>query len=153
MGKLIYSMIISLDGYVEDEHGRFGWGVPDDEEVHSYINQLVSPVGTYLYGRKMYDTMVYWETAHTVPNQPKFALDWARQWQAAEKIVYSRTMGEPRSTRTRVEREFDPDAVRRLKSDVRHDLTVDGPGLAAQALTAGIVDELQLILCPLVVGG
>jgi len=146
-------MLMSLDGYVEDEHGRFGWGAPDDEEVHSYINQLASPVGTYLYGRKMYETMVYWETAHTVPNQPKFVLDWARQWQAAEKIVYSRTLAEPRSTRTRVEREFHPEAVRRLKADVRHDLTVDGPVLAGQALRAGIVDELQLILCPVVVGG
>jgi dihydrofolate reductase len=153
MGKLIYSMLMSLDGYVEDEHGRFGWGAPEDEEVHSYINQLASSVGTYLYGRKMYETMVYWETAHTVPNQPKFVLDWARQWQAAEKIVYSRTLAEPRSTRTRVEREFDPEAVRRLKAEVRHDLTVDGPALAAQALRAGIVDELQLIVCPVVVGG
>jgi dihydrofolate reductase len=152
MGKLIYSMLMSLDGYVEDEHGRFGWGAPEDEEVHSYINQLASSVGTYLYGRRMYETMVYWETAHTVPNQPQFVLDWARQWQAAEKIVYSRTLAEPRSVRTRIEREFDPDVVRRLKAEVRNDITVDGPELAAHALRAGLVDELQMIVCPVVVG-
>ena len=145
-------MLMSLDGYVEDEHGRFGWGAPEDEEVHSYINQLASSVGTYLYGRRMYETMVYWETAHTVPNQPQVALDCARQWQAAEKIVFSRTLTEPRSARTRVEREFDPGVVRWLKADVRHDITVDGPELAAQALRAGLVDELQMIVCPVVVG-
>jgi dihydrofolate reductase len=144
MGKLIYSMLMSLDGYVEDEQGRFGWGAPEDEEVHSYINQLASSVGTYLYGRRMYETMVYWETAHTVPNQPQFVLKWARQWQAAEKIVYSRTLAEPRSVRTRIEREFDP--------DVRHDITVDGPELAAHALRAGLVDELLMIVCPVAVG-
>jgi dihydrofolate reductase len=151
MGKLIYSMLMSLDGYVEDEQGRFGWGAPEDEEVHSCINQLASSVGTYLYGRRMYETMVYWETAHTVPNQPQFVLEWARQWQAAEKIVYSRTLAEPRCVRTRIEREFDPDLVRGLKADVRHDITVDGPELAARALRAGL-DEFQMIVCPVVVG-
>jgi len=150
--SLIYSMLMSLDGYVEDEHGRFGWGTPEDEEVHFYINQLGSSVGTYLYGRRMYETMVYWETAHTAPNLPQVALDWARQWQAAEKIVFSRTLTEPRTARTRIEREFDSDVVRRLKADVRHDITVDGPELAAHALRAGLVDELQLIVCPVVVG-
>src|SRR5882724_7728803 len=114
MARLIYSMLTSLDGYTEDEHGRFGWGAPEDEEVHSYINELASSGGTYLYGRRMYDTMVYWEAAHIVPDQPRFVLDFARQWQAAEKIVYSRTLAEPRSARTRIEREFDPGAVRRL---------------------------------------
>jgi dihydrofolate reductase len=152
MGKLIYSMLMSLDGYVEDEQGRFGWGAPEDEEVHSYINQLASSVGTYLYGRRMYETMVYWETAHTVPNQPQFVLAWARQWQAAEKIVYSRTLADPHRARTQIEREFDPGAVRRLKADLRHDIAVDGPELAAQALRAGLVDELQMIICPAVVG-
>jgi dihydrofolate reductase len=151
MSKLIYSMLMSLDGYVEDEQGRFGWGAPEDEEVHSYINQLASSVGTYLYGRRMYETMVYWETAHTVPNQPQFVLEWARQWQGAEKIVYSRTLAEPRSVRTWIEREFDPDLVRGLKADVRHDITVDGPELAARALRAGL-DEFQMIVCPVVVG-
>ena len=153
MGKLIYGMIMSLDGYVEDEHGRFGWGAPEDEEVHSYINELASSVGTYLYGRRMYETMVFWETALTIPDQPQFVLDWARQWQAAEKIVYSRTLAEPRSARTRIEREFDPDAVRRLKAGAEHDITVDGPELAAQAIRGGLVDEFQMIVCPVVVGG
>jgi dihydrofolate reductase len=152
MGKLIYSMLMSLDSYAEDEQGRCGWGAPEDEEVHSYINQLASSVGTYLYGRRMYETMVYRETAHTVPNQPQFVLEWARQWQAAEKIVYSRTLTEPRSVRTRIAREFDPDVVRGLKADVPHDITVDGPELAALALRAGLVDELQMIVCPVVVG-
>jgi dihydrofolate reductase len=153
MAKLIYSMLTSLDGYTEDEHGKFGWGVPEDEEVHSYINELASSVGTYLYGRRMYETMVYWETALTIPNQPQFVLDWARLWQATEKVVYSRTLTEPRSARTRIEREFDPDAVRRLKADSDHDITVDGPELAAEAIRAGVVDEFQIIVCPVVVGG
>ena len=131
MAKLIYSMLTSVDGYTEDENGCFGWGAPEDEEVHSYINDLASSFGTYLYGRRMYETMVYWETAHTVRDQPQFVLDWARQWQAAEKIVYSRTLAGPRSARTRIECEFDPDGIRRLKADAEHDITVDGPELAA----------------------
>jgi dihydrofolate reductase len=153
MAKLIFSMFTSLDGYMEDEHGDFGWGAPDDEELHSYVNELASSVGTYLYGRRMYETMVYWETAHTIPDQPQFVLDWARQWQAAEKVVYSRTLAEPRSARTRIEREFDPDAVRRLKAGATQDMTIDGPELAAQAIRAGLVDEFQVIICPVVVGG
>lgn len=152
MGKLIYGMIQSADGYTEDEQGNFGWGAPD-EEVHAYVNQLAAPVGTYLYGRRMYETMVYWETAHTLPDQPQVALDWARQWQAAEKIVYSRTLDEPGSARTRVEREFDPGAVRRLKADTAHDITVNGPELAGQALRSGLVDEIQMIVYPVIVGG
>jgi dihydrofolate reductase len=152
MDKLIYSMFTSLDGYTEDRDGRFDWSAPD-EEVHSYVNELVSSVGTYLYGRRMYETMVYWETAHTIPNQPWFVLDWARQWQAAEKIVFSRTLTEARSARTRIEREFDPDAVRQLKAHTEHDMTVDGPELAAHAIRAGLVDEFQVIVCPVIVGG
>lgn len=136
MARLIYSMLMSLDGYTEDEGGRFGWARPD-EEVHSYVNELTSSVGTYLYGRRMYDTMVYWETAHTVPGQPGFVLDWARHWQAAEKIVYSRALAEPRSARTRIEREFDPSAVRRLKASAERDVAVGGPELAGQAIRAG----------------
>jgi dihydrofolate reductase len=153
MGKLIYGMLQSLDGYTEDARGKFGWGAPNDEAVHAYINELAAPVGTYLYGRRMYETMVYWETAHTVPDQPPVVLEWARQWQAAEKVVYSRTLAEPRSGRTRIEREFDADAVRRMKADAGHDITIDGPELAAQALRAGVVDELQMVVCPVVVGG
>src|SRR5215510_3677041 len=151
MGKLIYSMLMSLDGYVEDEHGRFDFVAPDDE-VNSYINQLVSSVGTFLYGRRMYEAMVYWETAHTVPNLPQFLRDWTRLWQAAEKIVYSRTLAEPRSVQTRIERKFDPDVVRQLKADASQDITVKGPELAAQALRAGLVDELQMIVFPVVLG-
>ncbi|MGZ8376487.1 MAG: dihydrofolate reductase family protein [Gemmatirosa sp.] len=153
MAKLIYGMITSLDGYTEDERGDFGWGAPVDEEVHSYVNALASSVGTYLYGRRMYETMVYWETAYNVADQPSFVLDWARQWQAAEKIVYSRSLAEPRSARTRIEREFDPEMVLRLKASADHDITVNGPELAAHALRAGLVDELQMIACPLIVGG
>lgn len=149
---LIYGMIQSLDGYTEDEHGKFDWGAPD-EAVHSCVNELASSVGTYLYGRRMYETMVYWETAHTIPDQPPFVLDWARQWQAADKIVYSRTLTEPSSARTRIEREFDPDAVRRLKASAGHDITVNGPELAGQALRAGLVDEIQMIVFPVIVGG
>jgi dihydrofolate reductase len=152
MARLIYSMLTSLDGYTEDEKGEFGWGAPEDEGLHSFFNDLASSVGTYLYGRKMYDTMLYWETAHTVPDQPKFMLDWARQWQATEKVVYSRTLTEPHSARTRLERDFELDAVRRLKDGSEHDLTVDGPDLAAQAIRGGLVDEIHPVVCPVVVG-
>jgi dihydrofolate reductase len=153
MAKLIYSMLTSADGYTEDRRGQFGWGVPEDEEVHGYLHALAASLGTYLYGRRMYETMVYWETAHTIPNQPQFVLDWARQWQAADKVVYSRTLAKPRSARTRIEREFDPDAIRRLKASTEDDISVDGPELAAQAIEAGLVDEVQMIVCPVVVGG
>jgi len=152
MGKLIYSMITSVDGYVSDPDGEFGWGAPDAES-HDFVSELSRSIGTYLYGRRMYETMVYWETAHEVPDQPSFILDYARIWQAADKIVYSTTLGEVASERTRVERTFDPDAVRRLKVESDLDLTVDGPHLAAQAIRAGLVDEYQLIVGPAIVGG
>jgi dihydrofolate reductase len=153
MAKLIYLMNTSLDGYTEDEHGRFDWGVAEDEELHSGICEFVSSFRTCLYGRKMYETMAYWETADQVRDQPRFLLEFARQWQAAEKIVYSRTVAEPRSARTRIEREFDPNAVRRLKADAEHDISVNGSELAAQAIRAGLVDEFQMIVHPVVVGG
>ena len=153
MAKLIYSMLMSLDGYVEDEHGRFGWGAPNDAELHAYINALAAPLGTYLYGRRMYETMVFWETAHTLPDQPPFVLDWARQWQAAEKIVYSNSLTASRSARTRIERVFDPEVVRGLKAEVDRDLCIAGPQLAGEAIKAGLVDEFQMIVCPVVVGG
>ena len=153
MAKVIYSMLTSLDGYTEDEYGKFGWGVPEDEEVHAYINELASSFGTYLYGRRMYEAMVYWETAYAAHDQPQFLLDWARQWQAAEKIVYSRTLAEPRSARTRIEREFDSNAVRQLKAGAQQDIAVDGPVLAAHAIRARLVDEFLMIVCPVVVGG
>jgi dihydrofolate reductase len=153
MAKLIYLMNTSLDGYIEDAHGCFDWGAPKDEEVHKWIFKHVSLFRICLYGRKVYETMLYWETAHTIPDQPEFVLDFARQWQAAEKIVYSRTLAEPRSAQTRIERTFDPDAIRRLKANAASDIAVAGPELAAQAIKAGLVDEFQMRICPVVIGG
>lgn len=152
MAKLLYLMQTSLDGYVEDQHGNFDWAVPNGE-VNVYINELLSSYGTYLYGRRMYESMVYWEAAYAANDNSQFHLDFARQWQAAEKIVYSRTLTEPRSARTRIEREFDPDAVRQLKADAAQDLTISGPELAAHALRAGLVDEVQMFVGPAAVGG
>src|SRR5437867_954185 len=123
MAKLIYSAITSLDGYVTDEDGNFDWAEPD-EEVHRFVNDLERPVGTYLYGRRMYEVMVYWETAHTLADQPPFMQDFAEIWQAADKIVYSKTLQTVSSARTRIERDFDPEAVRQLKGSARRDITV-----------------------------
>lgn len=153
MGRLIYSMITSLDGYTEAAEGDLGWGADDDEEVHTFIGDAFRHVGTYLYGRRMYETMVFWETAHDLPDAPPHVVQYARDWQAAEKVVYSTTLESVSSARTRVERTFDPDAVRRLKEESDHDLTVDGPNLAAQAIQAGLVDEYHLLLTSTVVGG
>lgn len=153
MAKLVYMMNMSLDGYVEDEQGDFGFAAPRDEEVRNWILPYASSFRTSLYGRRMYETMVYWETAHTLPLQTKSGLEFARQWQAAEKIVYSKTLAEPLSARTKIERTFDPDAVRKLKSDAEGDMNVAGPELAAQAIQAGLVDELHMRICPVVVGG
>jgi dihydrofolate reductase len=153
MAKLIYALNMSLDGYTEDEHGRFGWGADGDEELHIDICKLVSVFGTFLYGRKMYEKMVYWETLHTISGQRRYLLDFARQWQAADKIVFSKTLAEPRSERTKIERSFDPDAIRRLKANAELDLAVSGPELASQAINAGLVDELLMIVYPAVVGG
>ena len=152
MAKLIYSAITSLDGYVADEEGNFDWAVPD-EEVHTFINDLERPIGTYLYGRRMYEVMRYWETAYTLPDQPPFTLDYAQIWQAAEKIVYSKTLEAVSSARTRIERDFDPELVRQMKARAGRDLNVGGPELAAQAFRAGLVDELYLFVVPIVVGG
>jgi dihydrofolate reductase len=152
MAKLIYSAITSLDGYVADENGNFDWAAPD-EEVHRFVNDLERPIGTYLYGRRIYETMVYWETAHTLPDQPPFIQDFAGIWQAADKIVYSKTLDTPSSARTRIERDFDPDAVRRMKASTERDISVGGPDLAAQAIKAGLVDEYHLFLTPIIVGG
>jgi len=152
MAKLIYTAITSLDGYVADEDGNFDWAEPD-EDVHSFVNDLERPVGTHLYGRRMYDVMVYWETAHTLADQPDFIQDFARIWQAADKIVYSKTLETVSSARTRIERDFDPEAVRQLKESAGRDITVGGPDLAAQAIKAGLVDEYHLFLAPIVVGG
>jgi len=153
MANLIYSAIASLDGYVADEDGNFDWAAPD-EEVHSFVNELERPVGTYLYGRRMYEVMVYWETADTLADQsPPPERDFAEIWQAADKIVYSKTLEQAASARTRIERAFDPEAVRRLKTSAERDLSVGGPDLAAQAIQAGLVDELHLFVTPIIVGG
>jgi dihydrofolate reductase len=152
MARLIYSAIMSLDGYIADADGDFEWAAPD-EEVFAFVNELERPVGAYLYGRRMYETMRYWETADTLPDQSAVSLDFARIWQAADKIVYSATLQAPDTARTRVERDFDPDQVRKLKEAAGRDLTVGGAHFAAQAIAAGLVDEYQLFLVPAVVGG
>jgi dihydrofolate reductase len=153
MAKLIYSAITSLDGYVADTEGNFHWSTPDDE-VHTFVNDLERSVGTYLYGRKLYDVMVAWETMHHGDDDlPAVMRDYTAIWQAADKVVYSSTLAEPRSRRTRIERSFDPDAVRALKESASGHLSIGGPHLAAQALTAGLVDEVQLFVSPTVVGG
>ena len=152
MARLIYSAIMSLDGYIADADGRFDWAAPD-EEVHAFVNDLERPVGTYLYGRRMYQTMRYWETAHTLEDRRPVSLDFARIWQAADKIVYSTTLQTPDTERTRIESGFDPDQVRKLKQAADRDLTVGGAGLAARAIAARLVDEYQLFVVPFVVGG
>src|ERR1035437_3540898 len=152
MAKLIYAAIASLDGYVEDEEGRFDWAAPDDE-VHAFVNDLERPIGTHLYGRRMYETMVFWETVSTEADQPAVIRDFAGIWRAAEKIVYSRALQTVSSARTRIEREFDRDAVRRLKQSSGAGITVGGAELAGHASCAGLVDECHLFLCPIVVGG
>ncbi|MEJ2864245.1 dihydrofolate reductase family protein [Actinomycetospora flava] len=151
MGRLIYSMLTSLDGYTADAAGDFGWGIAEDPELHSAMEEMVRDVRTYLYGRRMYETMVFWETADALPDEPPEVAEFAKTWQAADKIVYSRTLDTVASARTRIEREFDADAVRELKES--GDLTVDGPGLAAVALAAGLVDEIAPVVMPVVVGG
>ena len=151
MARLIYSVIASLDGYVADEKGNFDWAEPD-EEVHTFVYELERPVGTYLYGRGMYETMVYWETAGGA-GEPPVARDFAEMWRDAAKVVYSRTLETVSSDRTRIERVFDPDAVRMMKAEAGRDMTVGGPGLAAVALAAGLVDECQMFVVPTVVGG
>jgi dihydrofolate reductase len=152
MAKLIYSVIASLDGYIEDAAGKFDWARPD-EEVHRFMNDLARPVGTYLYGRRLYETMVFWERLPDGGSLPSFVQDYAPIWQAADKIVYSRTLEAPTSARTRIEREFDSEAVRQLKETAGADISVGGAELAAQAIEAGLVDEYQLVLTPVVVGG
>ena len=151
MAKLIYAAITSLDGYVADENGNFDWAAPD-EEVHAFVNDLERPIGTYLYGRRMYEVMRYWETASTSADEPTVMRDFAELWQAADKIVYSKTLDTLSTARTRLERDFDSEAVRQLKASADRDLTIGGPQLAAQALEAGLVDEIHLLLNPVLVG-
>ena len=152
MAKLIYSTIASLDGYVADEDDKFDWAEPD-EEVHAYINDLERPVGTYLYGRRMYETMTGWETDATLAAQSEPMRDFAQIWQAAEKIVYLKSLEAASTRRTRIERDFDPEAVRRMKASAGRDLAVGGPSLAAHAFRAGLVDECHLFVAPIIVGG
>jgi dihydrofolate reductase len=150
MAKLYYSALASLDGYVADEDGKFDWAEPD-EEVHTFINDLYRPVGTYLLGRRMYEVLLAWETID-VADQPSFIKDFAEIWQAADKIVYSKTLETVSSARTRIERDFDPEAVRQLKAEAERDLSVAGPELATQMFEARLLDECHLFLAPIVVG-
>ena len=152
MAKLIYSAIASLDGYVADEDGDFGWAVPD-EEVHAFINDLQRPIGTHLYGRRMYETMAVWEAEPTLAERSPLMRDFSQSWQAADKIVYSKTLAAVSTARTRIERDFDPEAVRRMKASAGRDLIVGGPTLAAHAFRAGLVDECHLFVVPIGVGG
>jgi dihydrofolate reductase len=151
VGKLIYSAMTSLDGFIEDPDGNFDWAEPD-EEVFNSVNEMERPVGTYLFGRRMYETMVYWETADTA-GQPAHLGEFAAMWRGADKIVYSTSLNAVSSARTRIERTFDPGAIRELKAANPTDVTVAGPHLAAQAFEAGLVDECQLFLTPVIVGG
>ena len=152
MAKLIYSFIMSLDGYVADRDGRFDWGEPD-EEVHTFVNGLQRGIGTYLFGRRLYEVMVAWEDPSAFAQEPPYIQDFAELWKAADKVVFSRTLDRPSSERTRIEREFDADAVRQLKADAGQDLAVGGPELAASAIRTGLVDEFQMFVSPVAVGG
>jgi dihydrofolate reductase len=151
MAKLIYPSISSLDGYVADEEGNFDWAEPD-EEVHTFINDFQRDVGTYLYGRRLYEVMIAWETMNT-DDQPGYMREFAEIWQGADKIVYSKTLETASTAGTRIERVFDPEAVRQMKAQTQRDLTVGGPELAAHAFRMGLVDECHLFVAPVVVGG
>jgi len=152
VARLIYSAITSLDGFVADAAGNFDWAAPA-EEVHGFINDLERPVGTYLYGRRMYEVMVAWEATDAFADQPPVAQAFAQIWHEADKVVYSRTLKAVSSARTRIERDFEPEAIRQLKAAAGRDISVGGPELAAQAIRAGLVDEFHLFVTPVVVGG
>jgi dihydrofolate reductase len=152
MGRLIYSMIQSLDGYVADAAGKFDWAEPD-ESVHTFANQLQRPVGTNLSGRRMYEVMSAWETLGTHGDEPAYVEEFGELWRASHKVVYSTTLGPVSAARTRIERAFEPDAVRRMKDELVADISIGGPTLAAQAIAAGLVDEYRLFVVPVVVGG
>ena len=148
VARLIYSAIASLDGYVADEEGKWDWSVPDDD-VHALVNDLARPLGTWLLGRQMYEVLMAWET---MDDEEPAIRDFAEIWRSADKVVYSRTLEATSTARTRIEREFDPEAVSRIKADSRRDLCVAGPQLAAHAFRAGLIDEIQLYLSPIIVG-
>ncbi len=152
MGRLIFSMICSLDGYIEDVDGRIDWGAPG-EEVSQFVNDLERQVGTNLYGRRLYETMVYWETHEITPDTSPAEREFTELWRAADKVVYSTTLESASSERTRIERRFDPGAIMEMKANDERDITIGGPALAAHAFEAGIVDECQLYVMPLVLGG
>jgi dihydrofolate reductase len=152
MAKLIYSALTSLDGYVADESGNFDWAAPD-EEVHRFVNELERGIGTHLYGRRMYQVMSYWETAGTLPDRPPYIQEYAEIWKSAEKIVYSKTLETVSSDRTRIEPDFDLEAVARMKAGATRDLSIGGPELASQAIEAGLVDEYHFFVAPVTVGG
>lgn len=152
MAKLIYSAIASLDGYIEDADGRFDWAMPD-EEVHQFANDLERGAGTHLYGRRMYETMMVWETDPDLAAESPLLRDFAEIWQAADKIVYSRTLESVSTRKTRMERNFDPEAIRKLKATAEQDLLIGGAELASHAFRAGLIDEYHLFLTPIIVGG
>jgi dihydrofolate reductase len=151
VAKLIYSALTSLDLFVADETGNFDWAAPD-EEVHTFFNDLDRPVGTHLYGRRMYEVLVAWESDDIVVGQPPYIADFAAIWRGADKIVYSRSLESVSSARTRIERDFDPDAIRAMKAGADRDISIGGPELAARALRAGLVDEIHLVLNPIIIG-
>ena len=152
MAHLIYSAISSLDGYIEDTDGKFDWAMPD-EEVHQFANDLERGAGTHLYGRRMYETMMVWETDPNLAAESPLLRDFAEIWQAADKIVYSKTLGGVSTRKTQLERNFDPEAIRQLKEAAEHDILIGGANLAAHAFRAGLIDEYQLFLTPVIVGG
>jgi dihydrofolate reductase len=152
MAKLIYSIQTSLDGYINDEQGKFDWARPD-QEVHTFFNELERPIGTHLYGRRMYEMMRYWQDPEDIESQADYIRDYAGIWQGADKVVYSRTLDSASTPRTRIASEFDPAAVREMKDSADADLSVGGPHLAAEALRAGLIDELHQVLYPVIVGG
>jgi dihydrofolate reductase len=152
VAKLIYSTIASLDGYVADQSGSFDWAAPD-EEVHKFVNNLERRVGTYLYGRRMYEVLAAWETPETFDDPSPVILDYAQIWQGADKVVYSRTLESAATARTRIERDFELDAIGERKASADRDISVGGPELAAQAIRAGLVDEYHVFLAPIIVGG
>jgi dihydrofolate reductase len=152
MAKLIYFNLLSLDGFLAGENDSLDWSAPD-EEVLAFINDRNRPFGTYLYGRKIYETMKVWQTPEVIPGLTPASMEFARIWQAAEKIVYSKTLETVSTPKTRLEREFDPQAVRSLKAQLPHNISVDGMNLAAQMIRAGLVDEYELLVIPFLLGG
>src|ERR671935_2262248 len=151
MARLIYGAIASLDGYIADSQGHFDWAAPD-EEVHAFVNRLQRPIGTYLYGRRMYEVMRFWETADEIPNQAGEIRDFAGIWRAADKVVFSKTLKDVSTAKTRIERDFDPEAIRRMKAMTKRDISVAGPDLAAHAIKSGLVDDWLLFLVPILAG-